>query len=385
MIRYSKIFQVLIFLIGVLLFSIFLYYFNVSNPVTYNKQNGKSYIRYEKAEVLSVKNNSLTQFKQSKNIYFGTQEAQIKILSGEHKDEVKKVTNYLSDTHNVYLKPNMKIIVDISTANGGTYGVTVYNYYRANTQYIFIVVFFAAICIIGGKKGVRSVLGIVFTLTCIIFLFVPMLYRGYSPILASIIVIIITTCVTLFLLNSWSAKTLSAILGTMSGVIIAGIIELIFGHFAHLTGLNLTGVESLNMISNVSGMKVYQLLTAGILIASLGAVMDLSISIASSMQEIYTSSPNVNKKELFKSGMNVGKDMMGTMANTLILAFTGVSLTMLIIIYSYNVSYNQLINMDMVSLEIIQGLTGSMAIIFTVPIVSFISAEIITRFLGKSR
>lgn len=152
-----------------------------------------------------------------------------------------------------------------------------------------------------------------------------------------------------------------------------------------MTGLNLTGVESLNMISNVSGMKVYQLLTAGILIASLGAVMDLSISIASSIQEIYTSNPNINKKELFKSGMNVGKDMMGTMANTLILAFTGASLTMLIIIYSYNVSYNQLINMDMVSLEIIQGLTGSMAIIFTVPLVSFISAEIITKFSGKSR
>lgn len=263
--------------------------------------------------------------------------------------------------------------------------MTVYNYYRANTQYIFIFIFFAAICIIGGKKGFRSVLGLVFTLACIIFLFVPLLYRGYSPILSSIIVIIITTCVTLFLLNSWSAKTLSAILGTISGVIIAGIIEFIFGHFAHLTGLNLTGVESLNMISNVSGMKVYQLLTAGILIASLGAVMDLSISIASSIQEIYISNNNISKKELFKSGMNVGKDMMGTMSNTLILAFTGASLTMLIIIYSYNVSYNQLINMDMVSLEIIQGLTGSMAIIFTVPIVSLISAEIITRFLGKNK
>lgn len=384
MIKSSKIFQALIFLIIILLFGIFLYHFNVSHPVTYNRQNGKSYIRYEKAQVLSVKNNSLTQFKQSKNIYFGTQEAEVKILSGEHKNQVKNVINYLSDTHNVYLKPNMKIIVDISTA-GDTYSVTVYNYYRANIQYIFIFVFFAAICIVGGKKGFRSVLGLVFTLTCIIFLFVPMLYRGYSPILASIIVIIITTCVTLFLLNSWSAKTLSAILGTMSGVIIAGIIELIFGHFAHLTGLNLTGVESLNMISNVSGMKVYQLLTAAILIASLGAVMDLSISIASSIQEIYISNGNTNKKELFKSGMSVGKDMMGTMVNTLILAFTGASLTMIIIIYSYNVSYNQLINMDMVSLEIIQGLTGSMAIIFTVPIVSFISAEIITKFLGENK
>ncbi|MBV4426794.1 YibE/F family protein [Clostridium tyrobutyricum] len=379
MIKSSKIFQISIFVIAALLFGIFLYHFNVSHPVTYNKQNGKSYVKYEKAQVLSVKNISLKQFKQSKNTYFGTQQSQIKILTGEHKGEIKNVTNYLSDTHNVYLKPNMKIVSEISTANGGSYSVSIYNYYRAKTQYIFIFIFFAALCIIGGKKGFRSVIGLVFTLACIIFLFVPMLYRGYSPISAAILIIIITSCVSLFLLNNWSAKTLSAILGTISGVIIAGIIEAILGHFSHLSGLNLTDVESLNMISNVSGMKVHELLAAGILIASLGAVMDLSISIASSIQEIYMSNPGMNKKELFKSGMNVGRDMMGTMANTLILAFAGASLTMIIIIYSYNVSYNQLINMDMVSLEIIQGLTGSMAIIFTVPLVSFISSEIIIR------
>lgn len=384
MIKSSKTFQVLIFSAAIMLFGIFLYHFNTSHPVTYNKQNGKSYIKYEKAQVISVKNNSLKQFTQSKNIYFGTQKVQIKILSGEYKGDVENVTNYLSDTHNVYLKSGMKVIVEISTANSASHGITIYNYYRSPVQYTFIFIFFASLCIIGGKKGFRSVLGLVFTLSCIIFLFVPMLYRGYSPIMSSILIIIITSCVTLFLLNSWSAKTLSAILGTISGVVIAGIIELVFGNLAHLTGLNFAEVETLNMISNVSGMKVHELLTAGILIASLGAVMDLSISIASSIQEIYISNPTMSKKELFKSGMNVGKDMMGTMANTLILAFAGASLTMIIIIYSYNVSYNQLINMDMVNLEIIQGLTGSMAIIFTVPIVSFISSEIITRFLGKS-
>lgn len=383
MIKSSKTSRILIFIIATLLFGAFLYNFNISHPVTYNRQDGKSYVKYEKAEVLDVKNNSLKQFNESKNIYFGTQEVKLKILSGEHKGEVKNVTNYLSDTHNVYLKPNMKIVVDIATAGNSGYSVTVYNYYRATVQYIFIFIFFALICIIGGKKGFKSVLGLIFTLCCIIFLFIPMLYRGYSPILASIFVIIIATCISLFLLNGKSSKTLSAILATISGVIIAGIIEFIFGHFAHLTGLNLTQVESLNMISNVSGMKVYGLLAAGILIASLGAVMDISISIASSIQEIYMSNPQMSKKNLFESGMNVGRDMMGTMSNTLILAFAGASLSMLIIIYSYNLSYNQLINMDMVSLEIIQGLTGSMAVIFTVPIASFISAQITTRLYNK--
>ncbi|HBC96411.1 MAG TPA: YibE/F family protein [Clostridium sp.] len=379
----SKIFKILFYIAAILVFGIFLYSFNVSHPVTYNRQNGKANIKYEKAQVLEIKNNSLKQFNESKNIYFGSQQVRLKILSGEHRGEIKNVTNYLSDTHNVYLKKGMKVIVDIATAGNGSYNVTVYNYYRAPVQYIFILIFFALLCIVGGEKGFKSVLGLIFTLCCVIFLFIPMLYRGYSPVLSAIIMIIITSCVSLFLLNGKSTKTLSAILGTLAGVIIAGIIEVIFGHLAHLTGLNLTQVESLNMISNVSGMKVYGLLTAGILIASLGAVMDISISIASSVQEIYMSNPKISRKELFGSGLNVGKDMMGTMTNTLILAFAGASLSMLIIIYSYNLSYNQLINMDMVSLEIIQGLTGSMTVIFTVPIVSFISAQITTRLHDK--
>ncbi|MCC9296080.1 YibE/F family protein [Clostridium sp. WLY-B-L2] len=379
----SRISKILLFITATFLFGAFLYNFNVSHPVTYNIQKGKANVKYEKAQVLEIKNNSLKQFNESKNIYFGSQQVKLKILSGEHKGEIKNVTNYLSDTHNVYLKQNMKVIVDIATSGSGSYSITVYNYYRAPVQYAFIFIFFALLCIVGGKKGFRSVLGLIFTLCCVIFLFIPMLYRGYSPVLSAILIIVITTCVSLFLLNGRSTKTLSAILGTMSGVIIAGIIEVIFGYFAHLTGLNLTQVESLNMISNVSGMKVYGLLTAGILIASLGAVMDISISIASSIQEIYISNPKISRRELFNSGLNVGKDMMGTMANTLILAFAGASLSMLIIIYSYNLSYNQLINMDMVSLEIIQGLTGSMTIIFTVPIVSFISTEIITRLYDR--
>ncbi|UZW14512.1 YibE/F family protein [Clostridium pasteurianum] len=111
----------------------------------------------------------------------------------------------------------------------------------------------------------------------------------------------------------------------------------------------------------------------------------MSISIASSIQEIYISNPKLTSKELFNSGMNVGKDMMGTMANTLILAFTGSSLNMIMVIYSYNVNFIQLMNMDMVSIEIIQGLTGSLAIIFTVPIISFISSKIIPSLLFESK
>lgn len=382
MINFLKSYKIFTVLLLVVLSGIFLYKFNTNHPVTYNIQNGKSSVKYEKARVLSVKNNSMTKLKNSRNIYLGTQNAKLEIISGEHTGEIKNITNYLSDTHNVYLKQNMKIIVEISSSESN-YSIIVYNYYRAPVQYAFIALFFISLCIIGGKKGMKSVLSLIFTFSLVIFLFIPMLYLGYSPTASSILITSIITCMSLFLLNGFSPKSTCAILGTICGVAISGLLELVFGHFAHLNGLNLTQVESLNMISNVSGMKVQELVTAGILISCLGAVMDLCISIASSMQEIYLSNPSISKQELFKSGMTIGKDMMGTMANTLILAFTGASLSMIIIIYSYNLDYNQLINMDMVSIEIIQGLTGSLAIIFTVPIVSLISAEIIPKSLFK--
>lgn len=149
----SKIFKILFYIAAILVFGIFLYSFNVSHPVTYNRQNGKANIKYEKAQVLEIKNNSLKQFNESKNIYFGSQQVRLKILSGEHRGEIKNVTNYLSDTHNVYLKKGMKVIVDIATAGNGSYNVTVYNYYRAPVQYIFILIFFALLCIVGEKKG----------------------------------------------------------------------------------------------------------------------------------------------------------------------------------------------------------------------------------------
>ncbi|GKU26465.1 YibE/F family protein [Clostridium folliculivorans] len=377
--------KVIIWSIFFLLFASFLYMFNNNHPLGYSKQNDKSYVKYEKAQVLTIKSQSVKPFEDGSSIFLGSQEISVKILSGEHKGEVKDITNYLSDTHSVYVKKGMKIITEIDTA-GSKYQVIVYNYYRAPIQYSFVIIFFALLCAIGGRKGMKSVIGLAFTFVSIIFLFIPMLYRGYSPVLSAVLIILIITCITLLLLNGYSAKTLSAIFGTILGVTIAAIIALIVGKLAHLTGYSTQDVETLNMISAKFNLKVEGLLLAAILISSLGAVMDLSISIASSVQEVYLSNKKISKKELFTSGMNVGRDMMGTMANTLILAFAGASLNMIIIIYFYNVSYNQLINMDMVNVEIIQGLTGSLAVILTVPIISFIASRLIPTFAqGKSK
>lgn len=382
MINLSKLTRILLVFIFLLIFGIFLYFFN-SNKQIYQNINGKSNDTYEKAEVLNVESENITNNKQIGNIKFGSQKLKIKILTGIHKGEVKTVQNFLSETHNIYASAGMKIIVDIQTANADTYEITVYNYYRAPVQYAFIVIFFAALSIIGGEKGIKSVLGLLFTFINIIFLFIPMLYKGYSPVYAALIIVLLVTCVSLFLLNGTSPKTLSAILGTISGTVLAAAIAMLVGSLAHLNGYNTSDADALIMVSKHSSLQIKNLLLSAVLIASLGAVMDLCMSIASSVQEIYISNKTISFKDLFNSGMNVGKDMMGTMANTLILAFTGSSLSMIILIYSYNVSFNQLMNMDMVNIEILQGLTGSLAVILTVPIIACISSLLIPKLLKK--
>ena len=141
---------------------------------------------------------------------------------------------------------------------------------------------------------------------------------------------------------------------------------------AHLTGITGEASEQLVYIVSDFPINIRGIMFAGIIISSLGAVMDVGMSIASVVFEIHTKVPGLSKTELFKSGMNVGKDIMGTMANTLILAFAGCSLSIMILLMAYNMPYFRAINLNTVSTEIIQGLSGSIGLVLTVPITSLI-------------
>jgi uncharacterized membrane protein len=375
----SKMAKIALFVLPVLSFLAFLHLLNSGGRFSDNRQSGSSDVRYERAKIIRVISEFLEKEEKAKGGYRGIQHLQVQILTGEHRGETHRIRNYLSNLYQVHAKAGMDIIVCVDTAGPGNYLVSVYNYHRAPVLYGLILFFLGVLGWVGGKKGLQSIAGLGFTLICIAFLFIPMLYRGYSPIFASVLVVFLAAVVTLFAINGWSAKTVSAILGTTGGVIIAGIVSGMFGRWAHLSGFNAEEAESLIVIASHTGMKVGELLFAGILIASLGAVMDVAMSIASSIYEVYETNPALTPNELFTSGLHVGRDMLGTMANTLILAFTGSSINSLILIYAYNVKYGQLINMDRIGIEIIQGMAGSIAIIFTVPIISWIASQLIVH------
>ncbi len=162
----------------------------------------------------------------------------------------------------------------------------------------------------------------------------------------------------------------------------AGILAYIVGKLAHISGLNMEEAESMLLVATDNGLKVRDLLVAGILISALGAVMDTGMSISSAIYELHTVNPTMKSFALFQSGMNIGKDAMGTMANTLILAFAGSSLNLVLMIFAYGIPFSQIINTDLIAIEIIRAITASIGIILSVPIVALIGSRVMA---GKDK
>ena len=184
---------------------------------------------------------------------------------------------------------------------------------------------------------------------------IAIINESKGELLAAVLVVAFTTVVTMCMVDGITKKSVAAMLGTIIGVVFSGAFALIFGQVTSITGYNVSDIENLVYVGEMTDIKIGELLFAGILIASLGAVMDVGMSIASTLNELKEQNPQMMLKELFQSGMNVGRDMMGTMTNTLILAFTGGSVNTLVFIFAYNYEYQQVINMYSVGIEIMQG------------------------------
>lgn len=328
-------------------------------------------LEYYKGVVTDIVYEDLESDEFLEDVDVGFQTIAVEITDGSLKGQEFEIGNPVSRLYNIKVEEGTKVIVGVYDRSGETVA-TLFSYDRSNTIYLLAIIFSIIVIIIGGIKGVKSLLSLIFTLICCIFLMLPLLLRGVSPIIAGILMAVLSITVTLLLVSGINKKTLTAILGTVSGVVIAGITAYIFGDLSNLSGITMDDAESLMYIAEDTGLKIKGLMFTGILVASLGAVMDVAISISSSIFEMNSINSKITFKDLFKSSMNIGKDIIGTMTNTLILAFAGGSLSVLILIYSSSMPYNKLINLDILGTEIVQGLAGSIGIILAVPITALI-------------
>lgn len=336
---------------------------------------GANSSKYEKAVILEVG-------KFSSDDGFGNrvQEVKIKLLTGKDKGEKITTTNTSSiyAPTNFNLKAGQKVMVLESSDDLGqeisSTPYTIVDYVRTDSLYILIGLFILALVLIGRKKGLLAILSLGFTFAIILFAAIPLIIKGYSPILISVVTSVLIVVFTLLMVGGPNKKSLSAILGTSFGTIIAGFIAFYVGNKIHLTGLSLEETQMLLYLPNDLVLDPKELLFAGIIWGALGAVMDVGMSISSSIHEIASVNQELGFKELLKSGMNVGRDIMSTMSNTLILAYLGSTLPLFLLMIIFNESNYKIMNLDVIATEVVRSISGSIGLILSIPITAAIAS-----------
>ena len=340
-------------------FVIFTVYINQVDKVALVTREGQT---FEKGVVTEILQDNL----QPNGTRVGEQRVLVRLTTGVRAGQELETTSASGYLFGAGCTVGMRVIVLQSVAGDSTI-TSIYSQDREWVIYAFAAAYLVVLCLVGGKQGIKGALGLVFTFFCILFVYLPLVYRGLSTFWVSVFICVITTLVTMYLIGGPTRKTLVATGGTVAGVVIAGISATIFSMATGITGWNVSDIESLLTLASTSGVQVGGLLFSGLLISSLGAVMDVAMSIGSAIAEIHAQNPALSRGELFKAGMHVGRDMMGTDSNTLILAFAGGSISMLVLDYAYSLPYQQIINSNNIGIAIMQGLSGSFGVILSVP------------------
>lgn len=356
----KKVVRYLIYLLFVCVFGVFVFKLNQVEKTELVVRTGQT---FEKAEVTQILEDNLD----SNGTRVGEQKVRVKMLTGVRKGKELDITSSSGYLFGAACKAGMKVIVMQSIA-GETTIASVYSQDREWVIYIFALLYLLALCVIGGKQGIKGCLGLIFTFFCVIFVYLPLVYLRFSPFWAAVFICFLTTLVTMYLIGGPTKKTCAATLGTLAGVVLAGLSAWCFSNASGISGYNVSDIETLMTLWNTNRIQVGGLLFSGLLISCLGAVMDVAMSISSAIDEIYKQNTALSRKELFKAGMRVGRDMMGTDSNTLILAFAGSSVSTLLLDYAYDLPYQQIINSNNIGIAIMQGLAGSFGIVLSVPL-----------------
>ena len=349
-------------------------YANADKPTyTITEDSG---VEFETARVLSVLEDNTAVDEETENVKKGDTTLELELLTGRYKGDVCKVTNYYSALYNVDVSKGDRVSVRIDTTGEHEYSVSIYNYDRVPLVIGLVIVFAIVLIALGGKQGLKAFLGLVYTVLVIVFVLLPLTLKGVAPIPLTIAIVFITSAICYLLIGGIQKKTVAAALGSLAGVLIAALLGAVAAHIGGVTTFQMDEAEALLLVKSSYPIQLRGLFISSILIAAIGAVMDIAMSISSAIGEVHEANAKLGFKELFAAGMNIGRDAMGTMANTLVLAYVGGSLNMMVLIYSYGVSFIQLVNTDFVAIEMIRAIAGSIGIIGTVPCVSAIAAKL---------
>lgn len=341
---------------------------------------GDEYAEYETGVVTDILSDSTEADTVADGGYRGEQLLLAQVRSGQYKGETMQVYNYVGPLYGQPLKVGQRAVLLISTYSDGSHTATVYEYDRAVGLAVTVGLFLLAAVLVGGKVGAKSLVALAVTLVCLFWILIPLLMKGASTLLTVFLVCAYITVVTMVILGGVCRKTVCAALGTVAGTALALLFGLLSQSLLRIDGLRLTDVEPLLQLRQTgTPLGLRGLLVAGVVISALGAVMDVAMSISSALTEVHTVAPDRDGRALFRSGMNIGRDMVGTMTNTLILAFLGSGLSFIIYLYSLGLDPRQLISSPYMATEVISGIASSIGVILAVPLTALITSLILVK------
>ena len=338
------------------------------------------FVTVEKAEVLNVSLDTVEVDPYlPEPVEKGNQRALIRLNSGPFAGETHELYYMIGYFVGPKLAAGDHIMVlqirDEET--GKLQELSYFQYDRIWAVLLVLGLFVLTVVLVGGKTGLRSLLGLAVTVTALIWIFCPLWMKGAHPVWLALGLCALVTVMSFVILGGVSKKILCAIAATLAGVGLAALFGALAQSLCRVTSFSLYDVNGeiadlVNLQSRNYPVRVHGILTAGILIASLGAVMDVAMSLSSAMAELKTVNPALSRGSLFRSGMNVGRDMVGTMTNTLILAFVGTSLVTVIRLWAQGPTWRMLLSSNYFAVELISALSSSIGVVLAVPLTAMI-------------
>lgn len=356
--------------------AIFAGLFVIAHPAREEAPEAAEYMEYENAVVEQILTDSTETDPVSEGHFRGNQNLIVRVKTGRYAGQQMMADNTVGPIYGCPMAVGDGVTVGLSTYSDGTVRCYIYEYDRSMGLALVLGAFLLVTVLVGGKVGLKSLLSLGLTVAALIFILLPLLLRGWPTILTTFFVSVLVTAATFVILGGVDKKTVCACLGTLAGIALATVFGLMAQNLLRIDGYRQEYAEALLQLRQTeeSAIGITGLITAGVIVSALGAVMDVAMSISSALQELTRVNPDLTSKDLFRSGMNIGRDMVGTMTNTLILAILGSGLTLVVYIYSLSLQPWQLLSSAYMSLEAISGIASSIGVMLAVPLTAAICA-----------
>ena len=334
--------------------------------------------RFARAEIVKIERSEPDE----SNPYDVDVSVHLKILDGEQKGQSHVVTFGGDDNmpKDMFYHEGDTVFIGISVTGGseGVDYIQIYDVDNSKGIVFFAVLLLAAILLVGRIRGIMSILAFIATIFLIFYLLIPMTLQGHSPLPVAVGICIVAIIVTIPIILGFKKKTIAAIAGASSGILIAAFLSLLAGWIMRLTGIVTNEMMSV-FYASVTDIDLRGLALSSIIIAALGAIMDVCISIASAAEEIFTVHPEISFKEAFKSVITVSSDMLGATLNTLLFAYVGTSLPLVLLIalkMEPGIPLAMVLNYNPVLSELIKSAVGCIGMFLSMPVTAFICIKL---------